>query len=125
MPVKDHSASVSELPAKERLISERFRIIGLAWADAESAFALLDELKTTTLEQMKSKLMAERGDMPDSHATRIVKSTPEWESYVREMCAAGAKARSLKVKMEALRMEHTEWTSKDANARAEMRLGRY
>ena len=115
--------SVRELPAKDRPLSEQFRLVAVAYADAEAAASLLEELKTTTLEKLKSKTIIERGDMPDNKAERIVKSSPDWEAYIRQMCDARARATKLKLQLAYIRMRHAEWQAADATARAEMRLG--
>jgi len=128
------------IPEREQPISERFRLAGEAWADADGAASLLEELKTTVLEQRKTKVIEEHfqshlaaapegelvsiKEMPENKAERIVKADPEWETYIRQMCAARAHAGKLRVKMEAIRMEFSEWQSKDANARQEQKMNR-
>ena len=111
-----------EMPEAERPMSEQYRLLGEAWADADGAANLLEELKTTTLEQRKTAIMKERGDMAESKAERLVKSDPEWEAYIRQMCGARAAANKMKVRLEGMRMQHMEWNARDANARAEARL---
>jgi hypothetical protein len=113
---------VGEMPKHEQSISEQYRLIGLQWADAKAAFKLRDELKTTTLSKMTSKLMAERGQMAEATAVRIVKSTPEWEQYIRDMCADEHRADRLRVQMKSLEIADSERIDKNANARAERRL---
>lgn len=115
------SAAPASIPKHERDLSEQFRLIGEEWSDLDSAATLYEELKSTTLAKMKSKVMAERGDMPDARAERIVKSSLEWEAYIRDMCAARSKALKLKVQLDVIRMKHSEWIGRDANARAERR----
>jgi hypothetical protein len=70
-------ASVRPLPESERPLSEQFRLVAVEYADAEAAASLLEELKTTTLEAMKTKLIAANGDMADNKAERLVKSFDE------------------------------------------------
>jgi hypothetical protein len=106
------SNGVGEMPKHEQSISEQYRLIGLQW----------DELKTTTLAKMKSTLMGERGQMPEATAERIVKSTPEWEQYIRDMCADEHRADRLRVQMKSLEIADSERIDKNANARAERRL---
>lgn len=118
------SGGITEMPRHERPLSEQFRIVAKEYADAESAASLLEELKTTTLEQRKTMLIAEQGDMPDSRAERIVKAAAEWEEFIREMCRLRSEANLLRLKLEYVRMRFTEWQAADANSRAEMRLTR-
>lgn len=129
-----------EIPEADRPISELYRLIGDQWADADGAANLLEEMKTTQLEQRKTRVVeadmanqraaAEPGklvavkEMPDNRAERIVKASPDWEAYIRQMCDARTKANRLKVQLDQLRMRHMEQTGKDANARHEARLGR-
>ena len=111
-----------EMPEHERPISEQFRIVAKNWADADAAASLREELKSTTLEKMKSDIVTAQGPLPDNTATRLAKCSPDWEKYIRAMCADRAKANLLRVQMEYLKMRHREWIGADATARAEMRL---
>jgi len=114
--------AMSAIPKHEQPISEQFRIVAKQWVDADSAASLLEELKTTTLERMKSDLIERDGPMPDNTATRLAKCSADWEQYIREMCKHRADANRLKVQMEYIRMKHSEWQSAEATARAERRL---
>lgn len=116
--------ALAEIPETDRPLSEQWRIAAKAWVEAEAAAQLLEDLKTTSLEQMKQSLIEQEGDMPDSHAERRVKSRPDWEKYIRDMVAARKEANLCKVKLDWLKMRFAEWTSRDANSRAEMRLTR-
>lgn len=111
-----------EVPESERPISEQFRIVALQYADADAAASLLEELKSVNLEKFKSSLIAEKGEMADNKAERMVKASPEWEQYIRNMCAHRARATKLRLQLEYLRICHSEWQSSEANARAERRL---
>lgn len=114
----------AEMPEKERPISEEFRIAAKEWVEQDKAARLLDELKTVTLAQMKTNLMAERGDMPDAKAERLAKSSKEWEEYIRAMVDAKAAANLARVKMQWIELRFHEWQSADANARRERHMGR-
>ena len=115
-------AIASDMPEREIPISERFRMAGEAWVDAHSAAYIMEELKTTTLQKLKSKLIAERGPMADNQAERLAKSLPEWEQYIKDMCANRAKADRAKVQMKYWEMRYGEWNSREANARVERRM---
>lgn len=110
------------IPEREQPLSEQFRLVALAWADADAAANLQEELKTTTLEQWKTELILAQGDMPDSHAERKVKAQPRWEAYIRQMCKDRAEANKRKVQLEYLKMRYHEQQSAEATARAERRL---
>lgn len=115
---------MKDMPEDERPLSEQFRIVAKAWVDADAKARLLEEMKTTRMEQQKQDLINSEGDMPDSHAERRVKATPEWETYLSGMVEARTQANLRKAQMEFLRMRFTEWQDANASARAEMRLGR-
>jgi hypothetical protein len=84
---------------QEQPLSEQYRITAKAWAEADAAASLLEELKTADLEQRKTKLIEAHGDMADNRAERVVKA-PEWEQRIRQMCEARAQANLLKAKLE-------------------------
>lgn len=115
---------MKEIPESERPLSEQYRLAGEAWAEADGAASLLEELRSTTLSQRKAQLMLERGEMPDAKADRIVRASPEWEEYIRAMVTARIGANKLKVKMEVLKMEFSQWQSREANQRIDYRLSR-
>jgi hypothetical protein len=114
-------AILSEIPAKDRSISEEYRISAKAWVDLDGAARLLEETKTAVLSQR----MKMQGDMPVSKAELIVKASPEWDDFIRKMVKARTDANLAKVRLEWVRMRFQEWQAMDASARAEMRLGRH
>lgn len=84
----------------------------------DAAARMLEEGKTTYLAQQKAAL----GDMPDSKAERIVKSSPQWADYIKKMVNAKTAANRQKVELDYLKMRHMERTSEEANSRAERKL---
>lgn len=114
------TGSVSEMPERDRPLSEQFRVVAKAWADADAAANLLEETKTATLSQKMLKL----GDMPVSRAEMTVKASDEWHEYLETMVAARKEANIRKVQMEYIRMRFSEWQSLNANARDERRMSR-
>lgn len=125
MAISDR-AMVKAAPMRDddRPISEQFRIVALHYVDADGAASLLEELKTTTLADMKTKLMLEIGDMPDSKAERIVKSTPEWREYITKMVGARSQAHKLRLQLEFLRMKEREQDRSSWLQRTEHKMGR-
>jgi tRNA nucleotidyltransferase/poly(A) polymerase len=115
--------SVRTLPPKDRPISEQYRVLANQWADLDAAAHIKEEMKTVTLEQMKTTLIKANPGLAENKAERVVKSSKEWEVYVRTMCADRAAANKIKQKLEYLKMRHREWVGKNADARQEMRLG--
>lgn len=98
--------------------SEQFRIVAKQWVEADAAANLLEDTKSAVL----SERMQALGDMPVSKAEATVKASPEWRDFIGTMVDARKTANRLKVQMEYLRMKFQEWSSENANRRAEMRL---
>lgn len=99
-------------------LSEQFRIIAKKWVDADAAANILEESKSAFL----SKKMADLGDMPVSKAEMNVKASTDWSGYIAEMVEARKQAALLKVQLEYIRMQFSEWQSHAATRRAEMKL---
>lgn len=116
--------AVADMPVKERPLSEQFRIVAKGWVQADASARFHEEFKTTKLEQLKQHLIETEGDMPDSHAERRVKASPDWEVYIKEMVDARTDANLKKAQMQFLQMRFTEWQDANASQRAEMRLSR-
>jgi hypothetical protein len=66
--------------------------------------------------------MMKLGDLPVSKAEMMVKASPEWEEYLKLMCASRASANEAKLQMEYIKMRVMEKQSEEATARAEMRV---
>ena len=99
-------------------LSEQFRIIAKKWVDADAAANILEESKSAFL----SKMMADLGDMPVSKAEMNVKASSAWSEYIEKMVEARKNAALLKVQLEYIRMQFSEWQSHAATRRAEMKL---
>lgn len=113
-----------DMPEHERSIVEQFRIVALQYVDADGAANLMEELKTTTLEKMKSSLIAELGEMADNKAERMVKSGEAWTAYIKDMVAARTKANKLKLQLEYLRMMERQEDRMSWLERSERKMGR-
>lgn len=98
--------------------SEQFRIVAREWVELDKAATMLEETKSAVLSQR----MAAHGDIPVNRAEREVKSSPEWQDYIKAMVDARSQANLKKVQLEYLRMKFQEWSSENANRRAEMRI---
>lgn len=99
-------------------LSEQFRIVAKRWVDADAAANLLEESKSAFL----SRSMAELGDMAVSKAEMTVKASDVWDAYINRMVEARKQASLLKVQLEYIRMQFSEWQSHAATKRAEMKL---
>ena len=98
--------------------SEIYREAALDWVDKDAAARMLEECKSAFLEKKKTDL----GEMPDSHAERIVKASEEWRDYIKKMVNAKTAANRAKVQLNYIEMKGWEVRSVEATKRAEMRL---
>lgn len=115
------SRLVADVPAKDRPLSEEYRMAAKEWVALDGAARLLEETKTAVLAQR----MKQQGDMPVSKAEMAVKSSAEWQDFIERMVKARTDANLAKVRLEWVRMKFQEWQALDASARAEMKLQRY
>lgn len=88
------------------------------WADLEAAADLLENMKSVSMAQHCKQL----GDIPVNRAEQMVKASAEWQEYIEATNEARKKANLAKVRLEAIRMQYSEWQNSQANQRAEMRL---
>ena len=113
-------AGVTEMPERERPISEQFRIVARQWVDDDKAAKILEESKSAVLSQM----MLKEGDIPVSKAEMRVKGSTEWQDYLDKMVNARADANLRKLHMDYLRMKEREADRDDWNARSERKMAR-
>jgi hypothetical protein len=113
-----------EMKESERSIVEKFRLVALKYVDADAAASLMEELKSTAMEERKSALIAERGDMADNKAERLVKSSPDWRAYITEMCRLRSVANKYKLQLEVIRMEERQMDREYWHGRSEAKMGR-
>lgn len=96
-------------------ISEQYRLAAMEWADLDAAARMLEEGKTTYLAQQKALL----GDIPDSHAEKQVKASPQWADYIKNMVRTKTAANKARIEIDYLKMKFAEWNSYEANQRVE------
>ena len=113
---------MSEEASSNYPISERFRIVAKAWVEADEAASLMEETKSAIISQMIGKVIEGNFNLPFNKAELAAKSSEEYKEFITSMVHLRGKANLLKVKMEYLRMQFQEWSSHEANARAEKRL---
>ena len=119
------SAMVQEMPQRERPISEQFRIVANQYADANAAAKLMEEMKTTTLENIKTRIMSEANEpMADNKAERLAKCSDDWKTYIKDMCGHRARADKLKLQLDYIKIKHSEQQQDRADARDEKRMSR-
>lgn len=98
--------------------SEQYRIVSKQWVDADAAATILEDTKSAVM----SERMLALGEMAINKAEALVKASPEWRRHIEAIVNARRAANRLKVQLEYLRMKFQEWSSENANKRAEMRL---
>lgn len=102
----------------DRSLSEEFRLIAKQWVEADAAATLLEETKSAFLSQRMLAL----GEVPVSRAEMAVKGSAEWSGHVESIVQARKAANLLKVKLEWIRMRHSEQMSREATERTERKL---
>lgn len=117
-------AAIKDMPEREQLLSERYRLAADAWVKADAVARRYEELKSTRLEQMKNALILQDGPMPDNRAEREIKASDEWERYVIDMVDARTRANELKVRIVEIQMLEREQQDRNQTIRAEMRMAR-
>lgn len=122
--ISQRAIDARKMPESEQSIAERFRLAGEEWTDLDAAATLLEEMKTTTLEKMKTDYIQEYGHMADNKAERIVKSGKNWKDYIHRMCAARAAANRAKMQIEYLRVLERQMDRQEWLQRSERRMGR-
>jgi len=90
--------------------------------EADEAASLMEETKTAVLSEMINSVISYNINMPFNKAELSAKSSAEYKEFITTMVKLRSKANLLKVKLEYLRMQFSEWQSHEANARAEKRL---
>jgi hypothetical protein len=102
-------------------LADKYSKVGARWIDADNAARLLEETKTTLLDQRKNALVEANPKMADAHAERQVKADPEWEEWIKKMVKARTVANKLRLALKVLDMRHSEQQSFEATKRAEIR----
>jgi hypothetical protein len=98
--------------------SEQYRIVSKQWVDADAAASILEDTKSAVM----SERMLALGEMSINKAEALVKASPEWRRHIEAIVNARRAANRLRVQLEYLKMKFQEWSSENANKRAEMRL---
>lgn len=114
------TASIKEMPERDRPISEEFRLVAKAWVDAQAAADLLEDTKSAVLAQMMLAL----DDKSMSAKEMRAKASQEWHEHLEVINNARKEANLKKVQMEYVRMRFSEWMAIDATQRNERRMSR-
>jgi hypothetical protein len=117
-------AIVQDMPQREQLLSERYRLAADAWVKADALARNLEQRKGLRLEQLKNAFILATGPMPDNRAEREIMASPEWEQYIVEMVDARTKANAIKCEIVEIQMIEREQQDRNQTIRAEMRMSR-
>src|SRR5882762_10382826 len=90
-----------------RPLSEQFYEAALDWSDKEAAASLKEDLKSSVLSQMMTKL----GDIAVNKAEKEVKASQEWIDHVTTIVEARHEANKAKAYLEYIRMRFSQWQS--------------
>ena len=105
-----------------RPISQIYAEIGAQWADADAKATILEDTKSAFLSQKIMEHQARDSSLAYNKAEAFVKASLEWTDRISETIEARREANHLRVKMESLKMAHSEYISHDANERVVAKL---
>ncbi len=105
-----------------RPLSELFEEVATEHANVKAAADALEECRPAVKAQKIQNILEEHPNIAVNRAENMVLGDPEWHKYLLEMVATRKKANLLWVKVETLKMRHSEWQSQEANQRIQARL---
>lgn len=117
-------AGVTEMPERERPISERYRLLAAEFREMNKAAKMYDENKKRELASIIKKIRTGMPEIPHNRAEVEAMSTHAWGTYLEKMVQAEVDADYLRHMLKALEFEHSEWMMATANARRERHMGR-
>ena len=115
------TAGITEMPAKDRPISEEFRLVAKAWCEAHAAAELLEKTRDSVFSQLVQKQDSAMKVNAKEHA---VNASQEWQDYLAAMVEARKEANLRRAQMKYVEMKFSEWQASDANQRSERRMSR-
>lgn len=98
--------------------SERYRLAGEKWVELEAKAQFLEDSKSAIMAQKQTEL----GDIPVNRAEQIVKASADWAEHLHTIVEARKAANLAKINLDVAKMEFYESQSREASARAEMRM---
>lgn len=113
---------VSEMPAHEQDIVERFRIVAEEWADADAAHYMLDNTRTSVRDEIELKLLQQGGK--SSTAKMLANTSKEYLEHVQKTADAKREANILRARMDYLRMREKRAERREINQMSERKLAR-
>lgn len=120
-PPDDIDALLEQVRQSNQSLADKYARIADRWVDEDNAARLLEETKSTVLEQRKADLIKENPKLADNAAERMAKADPEWHAWVTDMVHRRTRANRLKIALKVYDMRHSEQQSLEATRRAEMK----
>jgi hypothetical protein len=110
------------MPERERDLVERFRLVAEEWADADAAYYMLDNTRTSVRDETELKL-AEAGNNA-SRAKMLANTSKEYRDHVTKTADAKRLANVLRARMDYLRMREKRAERMEINQMSERKLAR-
>lgn len=116
--------SVSEMPQRERPLSEQFRIVAKQYAEAVGKHNLKENTRTGQLARL-TKLIMERSNEKISRAEAEfqARASDEWFQFNMELAELKERVEVLRAQKRYIEFVQWERTDVNANARAERKMG--
>lgn len=118
--ISERALGVSEMPERERPISEEYRIASKEAVRLKSIARLSEDLKPSKF----AELMLLHNDLAVSRAEIAVRASKEWKDHVASVVAAGEAADYAHKRVKWIEMRFQEWVMQQAGARHERQMGR-
>ena len=122
--ISERARGVTEMPERERPISEKYRLQGREWARLKRAHKRLKEEGPVLLAKGKMRFVDAGAAKSGAAAERLHIITEDHAKYLDALVLAEHLEDLAKIELRAIDMEYGEWQSNDANARRERHMGR-
>lgn len=116
------TATVRQMPEREQDIAERFRLVAEEWADADAAYYMLDNTRTSVRDEIELKL-TETGT-PASKAKLMANTSADYREHLQKTADAKRQANVLRARMDYLRMRERRQDRREWSAMTERKMGR-
>lgn len=115
--------TVADLPARERPLSEQYRIVAKAFAEAYGDASYLRNTRTGELAKMVKRIMGQSNEkMSNAKAEMEAKASDHWFDFNLKLAKAEERVEVLRAQKKYLEMLQWEHTDANANIRAEKRM---
>lgn len=103
-------------------ICERFRLVAEDWADADAAYYMLDNTRTSIRDEIELKL-TEAGTAA-SKAKLLANTSTDYREHIQKTADAKRQANVLRARMDYLRMRERRQDRREWNGMTERKMGR-